>query len=444
MMMRRTDTRTDTDRQQPYSVKQAAEATGKTKPTILRAIQANRIAARKDEHGRWQIEPAELHRVYRRLVAVYRTDTCTDARGAPGAPHSELLRGILDELRRLTGMLTNQPTPAGKPAEAPATAPAVAVPFVEDATQTREALPAPEVLSAPEAEDSDVAALARSAQQAFENGRLAEADTLLDLAGKTELAAKDRHALRAAKLIAGRGEIALKQLRYAEAAEYFKEAVALVPAGHPAQSADYLEGQAEALCREGCERGDNSALNRSIEIWRLALLHRPRDKAPLDWGATQNNLGAVLSTLGSRETRTTRLIEAVATFRAALEELTRDRAPLDWAATQHGLGNVLVRLGEREAGTAHLTQAVAAYQAALEEQKRDRLPVDWAITTGNQGIALMLLAQRLGDANKARLAVQQIEIASVIMRDHGNATLAADYNRQAFKAQAVLRQLSMR
>jgi hypothetical protein len=84
------------------------------------------------------------------------------------------------------------------------------------------------------------------------------------------------------------------------------------------------------------------------------------------------------------------------------------------------------------------------YQAALEEQKRDRLPVDWAITTGNQGIALMLLAQRLGDANRARLAVQQIEIASVTMRDHGNAALAADYNRQALKAQAVLRQLSMR
>ena len=438
-MMRRTDTRIDTGRQ-PYSVKQAAEATGKTKPTILRAIQGNRIAASKDEHGRWQIDPAELFRVYRPLVAVHRTDTCTDARAAP---HTELLRGILDELRRLTGMLTNQPTPAGEPAKAPATATAVTVPLVEDATQARETPTAPAAKD-PAAKDSDVAALARSAQQAFENGRLAEADTLFELAGKAELAAKDRHALRAAKLIAGRGEIALKQLRYADAAEYFKEAVALVPAGHPAQSADYLEGLAEALCREGCERGDNSALNRSIEIWRTVLRYRPRDRAPLDWAMTQNSLGAVLNALGNRENSATRLTEAVAAFRAALEELTRDRAPLDWAATQHGLGNVLVRLGEREAGAAHLTQAVAAYQAALEERKRDRLPVDWAMTTGNKGIARMLLAQRLGDANRARLAVQQIEIASVIMRDHGNAALAADYIRQALKAQAVLRQLSMR
>ena len=438
-MMRRTDTRTDADRQ-PYSVKQAAAATGKTKPTILRAIHQGRIPAKRSGRGEWQIDPAELYRVYKPIVQ--HTGTPTDATGAPGAPHIELLRGILDELRRLAAILTNQPTPAGEPAEAPATAPAVAVPFVEDATQTRE------TQSAPEAQDSHAAELARSAQQAFENGRLAEADTLFDLAGKAELAAfgkaKERHALRAAKLLAGRGEIALRQGRYANSGEHFKEAAALVPDGHPASSADYLGGQAEALYREGCERGDNSALNRSIETWRIVLQYRSRDRVPLDWAITQNSLGAALCTLGNRENSATRLTEALATFRAALKELTRDRAPLDWAATQHGLGNVLVRLGEREAGAAHLTEAVAAYQAALEERKRDRLPVDWAITTGNQGIALMLLAQRLGDANRARLAVQQIEIAFVTMRDHGNAVLATDYNKQALKAQAVLRQLSMR
>lgn len=47
------------------SVKQAAEATGKSKPTILRAIQSHRISAAKDElSGAWMIDPAELHRVY--------------------------------------------------------------------------------------------------------------------------------------------------------------------------------------------------------------------------------------------------------------------------------------------------------------------------------------------------------------------------------------------
>lgn len=48
----------------PYTLKQAAEATRKTKPTILRAIQNGKISAAKDVHGEWLIEPAELHRVY--------------------------------------------------------------------------------------------------------------------------------------------------------------------------------------------------------------------------------------------------------------------------------------------------------------------------------------------------------------------------------------------
>jgi hypothetical protein len=48
----------------PYSLKQAATATGKSKPTILRAIQSGKVSAEKDVQGEWQIEPAELHRVY--------------------------------------------------------------------------------------------------------------------------------------------------------------------------------------------------------------------------------------------------------------------------------------------------------------------------------------------------------------------------------------------
>src|SRR3954447_1753122 len=34
------------------------------KPAILKAIQKGRISAKKDGHGQWWIDPAELHRVY--------------------------------------------------------------------------------------------------------------------------------------------------------------------------------------------------------------------------------------------------------------------------------------------------------------------------------------------------------------------------------------------
>jgi hypothetical protein len=40
--------------------------------------------------------------------------------------------------------------------------------------------------------------------------------------------------------------------------------------------------------------------------------------------------------------------------------------PLDWAATETNLGNALETLGERESGTARLEEAVVAYDGALK------------------------------------------------------------------------------
>ena len=70
--------------------------------------------------------------------------------------------------------------------------------------------------------------------------------------------------------------------------------------------------------------------------------------------------------LGDRESGAEKLEKAVATYRAALEERIRERVPLDWAMTQNNLGNALRALGERESGTARLEEAVAAWNACLE------------------------------------------------------------------------------
>ena len=123
---------------------------------------------------------------------------------------------------------------------------------------------------------------------------------------------------------------------------------------------------------------------------------------PLDWAATQNNLGNALSSLGERESGTARLEEAVAAYRAALTERTRERVPLDWAATQNNLGNALSNLGERESGTARLEEAVAAFRAALTERTRERVPYRWAQTHENLAIAFRVLATRT--TGNARLA----------------------------------------
>src|SRR5262249_42930224 len=47
-----------------FTLGTAAQACGLNKSTVLRAIKAGKISATRDEHGQWQIDPAEMHRVY--------------------------------------------------------------------------------------------------------------------------------------------------------------------------------------------------------------------------------------------------------------------------------------------------------------------------------------------------------------------------------------------
>lgn len=64
---------------------EAAEATGKSKPALLKAIKRGRISAQKSETGAWRIDPAELFRVYPRVYPV--TTQVNDA-GIPGVDRS--------------------------------------------------------------------------------------------------------------------------------------------------------------------------------------------------------------------------------------------------------------------------------------------------------------------------------------------------------------------
>ncbi len=51
------------------SAKQAAKEIGKSTPTVTRAIKAGRISATRNEGGGFEIDPAELFRVFPRVTA---------------------------------------------------------------------------------------------------------------------------------------------------------------------------------------------------------------------------------------------------------------------------------------------------------------------------------------------------------------------------------------
>jgi hypothetical protein len=70
--------RNDRQRHELYpTLAAAAAACGVNKSTILRAINSGKVSAAKDEHGEWQVEPAELHRVYPPVAE--RSEAGTDA-----------------------------------------------------------------------------------------------------------------------------------------------------------------------------------------------------------------------------------------------------------------------------------------------------------------------------------------------------------------------------
>ena len=98
----------------------------------------------------------------------------------------------------------------------------------------------------------------------------------------------------------------------------------------------------------------------------MALQERTRERVPLEWATTQNNLGNALEVLGERESGTKRLEEAVEAFARRCRRGPASGCRCEWATTQKNLGTALARLGERESGTKRLEEAVASFSNVLQ------------------------------------------------------------------------------
>jgi tetratricopeptide (TPR) repeat protein len=292
-------------------------------------------------------------------------------------------------------------------------------------------------LAALDPDDPATKALWDQAQIELDKGRPDAASALLQRAEEAELAAvaqaraiaqqataaADARQLNAAKWREGRGDVALTQLHYGEAAGHFAEAASMAERDDAAVW-HYLMRQASALYDRGSEFGDNAALHEAIAVYRDALSHVPRDRVPLDWAATQHDLGDALRTLGKWEVGTEHLEQAVAVYREALEERKRELVPLDWAATQNNIGITLLRLGEREAGTERLQQAMAVLREALEERKRELVPLAWARTQNNIGITLLKLDDREPGTARLEQAVTAFQNA---LEEHTRERMPLDW-----------------
>ncbi len=86
-----------------YSLSDAAKATGKNKTTIQRAIKNGKISASKGESGAYEIDPAELHRVFPPATAhrVAPQAKSNDAQHPPVALETNALERIAELEREL-------------------------------------------------------------------------------------------------------------------------------------------------------------------------------------------------------------------------------------------------------------------------------------------------------------------------------------------------------
>jgi tetratricopeptide (TPR) repeat protein len=282
-----------------------------------------------------------------------------------------------------------------------------------------------EKLSRPSNEGSDIAELRQLALSALDAGRFDEATRILKEIRALEQNASERRRRaaeegRKAWLAGLHSEaetcallaLAALTLRDVTAAlNQFEEGLGLLAPGDTEHRWSYAFEAAAALYELGRAAGLNDALAAAIRLYGQALAAAPRERVPLDWAVTQNNLGNALAILGERENGAGHLKRAVAAYRAALQERTRERVPLDWAMTQSNLGNALSRLDGRESGTARLEQAVTAFRKALQERARERVPLLWAATQSNLGEALTSLGERESGTARLEEAVAALRAA---------------------------------
>jgi tetratricopeptide (TPR) repeat protein len=168
----------------------------------------------------------------------------------------------------------------------------------------------------------------------------------------------------------------------------------------PLQWAAVQQNLGVVFLRLGQREESTEYFDKAMRAFHAALKERTRELFPLDWAMTTDNLSSALSKQGELELKKgsesgkERLKQALQAYGEALEERTRERVPLEWAATQNNLGDALITLGRYEKGTEHFEKAVHACSLALEEGTPTAAPYLNPVVQENLDHAMRLLEER--------------------------------------------------
>jgi len=185
------------------------------------------------------------------------------------------------------------------------------------------------------------------------------------------------------------------QLRlYVKAAESYEAGLAESrKAGDLRGEASNLAGMANAYmlmaASSGEERGQN--VRKAVKHYGDALSIFKKDKYPVEYALTQNNLGFAYTDLpaATPEEWAENIRKGVDCYNEALKVRRKDEYPVEYAMTQNNLGLAYTDLpvGRAEEQTENIRKAVDCYNEALKVYRKDEYPVEYAATQNNLGLA---------------------------------------------------------
>jgi tetratricopeptide (TPR) repeat protein len=139
--------------------------------------------------------------------------------------------------------------------------------------------------------------------------------------------------------------------------------------------------------------GKTEYLAKAVDVYRRFLNIWTERDFPLDWAATQNNLGVAYSEIPTGD-RGENLKRAIECYENALRVRTERDFPLDWAMTQYNLG---VAYSELQTGNQknNLEKAIQCFRNALKVWTEEKFPYDYEAAKRASRVAIDKLLKKI-------------------------------------------------
>ena len=279
--------------------------------------------------------------------------------------------------------------------------------------------------------DTDTEKFVNFANDALIAGKFIEADEMLRQAAlqerhiaqkqslvpgeQLELVNVQMHLLNAARVEAGRGEISLMQLRYADAASHFADAAALIPEN---KDLDTFNIQGGFLLQEAKSHflyGENStndrlrSFDKAVKLFQI-VFNSEKIFTIESYALSQADFGSALVELSKQDSSKDYLNVAITAYKESLKEKAI-------SLNQHDRMNVLLRLGAALMSKKSYKEAIAVYRTISNmcEACSRKKGGGWVSARLGLGLALAEAASQDGDVSFSFEAIHVLHTVSEVI-----------------------------